>query len=92
MSPTHALHLMTNQERLELAGYQFTFSPPLLPGGRWAVFVYHHDLGTRPAFRAAQRHDALAQALHFALMTEGTGRNEENRDTLPAPAPEVAAE
>jgi hypothetical protein len=88
-----ALHLMLTQERLELLGYQFSFSPPLSVGGRWSVAVYHCELdglSHRVAFQSVLRTDALAQALHFCLMTEGTNAK---RDTVPAPpAEEHAAE
>ena len=92
MSPDQAKRLMLTQEQLELAGWSFTTIPPFAVGMRWrftASFGPWGD-GLRATFSGLQRHDALAQALHYALMTEGT-KEAEHRDTIPAPAMGIEA-
>jgi hypothetical protein len=69
-----ALHLMLSQTQLELAGWQFIPTPPFGAGGLWRVCAKKGlpVEGFKAWFTGAQRHEALAQALHYAVMTEGT--------------------
>jgi hypothetical protein len=86
MNPTQALHLFLAQERLELAGWRFNPNPPREGHRlRWIIYVRHVTLPLDAEFTGPQKHDALAQALHYAMMVDGA----ENAKTLPAPAMEA---
>jgi hypothetical protein len=84
MSPQQALHLMLSQQSLELRGWHFGVLPPYRFAADWGFAVWH-DSARKDAkvFSRPQRHDALAQALHYAEM--------KSVELKPAPA-EVAAE
>jgi len=63
---------MLAQERLELVGWRFVAVPP---DSRffweWTIVVARDGLADRP-FKRPQRHDALGQALQYAIMSEPT--------------------
>ena len=88
MTASRALHLALVQEQLEMAGWTFT-SVPL--STRW-VFVASkgYPMQFKAELSGSNRADALAQALHYAVMTDGCeqGAKEATRDTVPAPAME----
>jgi hypothetical protein len=87
MNATQALHLFLSQERLELAGWRFNPVPPRNGGIRWTIYVRHVTLPLDAEFTGHQKHDALAQSLHYAMMVEGA----EVAKTERAPAMETAA-
>jgi hypothetical protein len=71
MNAQQALHLFLAQERLELAGWRFNPNPPRNGRIRWVIYVRHVTLPLDAEFTGMQKHDALAQALHYAMMVEG---------------------
>jgi len=69
MSPQQALHLFLSQQSLELRGWHFGVLPPYRFSAVWGFVVWHDsDRAGRKTFERPQRHDALAQALHYAEM------------------------
>lgn len=88
------MHLLLAQERLELEGYRFMASPPFRAGDDWTFSAWNVNQPGEPVkkFDYVKRSDALANALQWAEMDSGARKANEQRDTTPAPAPEVAAE
>jgi hypothetical protein len=81
MNAAQALHLMLSQTSLELRGWHFGILPPYRYSAVWGVVAWHEsNLKDRKTFERPQRHDALAQALHWAEMD-----SVRLRDTVPAP-------
>ncbi len=90
MTAQNALHLMLSQQSLELRGWRFTPIPPR-EGQRheWRVGARSVLVDVMAEFSRPQRHDALAQALQWAEMTDAAlnaARNDEPADTVRAPA------
>lgn len=88
MTADRALELDQFQERLEVTGWRFTSH---YIGDQFVWFAYKPTWGLSNLFARAGRDDARAHALQWAHL-EDAAVNERRRDTLPVPAPEVAAE